>query len=616
MRNIIEIIKGDYRKLRYNTVAWAVIIGMIIVPSLYTWFNLSAAWDPYSKTDELKIALASSDAGYEGKLLPISVNWGETLIADIRTDDSFDWIITDADKAIEGTKRGDYYAAVVLPKDFSKDMMSIFSKKAESAELTYYVNEKKNAVAPMLTNKGASAIQEQINEIFSGKITDLAIRSAKELTNDGNVAFAKAFAGNLSETVKNIRNIIGVSVSSISSLSSAIGTIDSMISETSDYAQNAKTITDKGRDTVDDADKKINAITAKIDANIDLLQKFLNKAYAAGIPELKNVIKKIETLKGDLRDIKKDLKKLGNASKRSLDHVDSIAISADKLSLSAKSDLEDLKTALEETGNLLKGTYSKLGITEAKLDKARISGDMKKIEKILSNSTDDISSFIASPLHIERHAVYPVENYGSALTPFYGSLAIWVGALLLVALMSVSLEESRRKELANLKEYQIYLGRYCLFGIISLLQTLLVCFGNLWYLHIQCKNPLLFILAAVVTSIVFSCIMYTLVAAFGNIGKAIAVIILIIQVAGTGGIFPIEATPHFFKVCYPLMPFKYSMTAMREAIAGTYGNVYILSLAGLLNFLILSLILGLVLRKPLIKLNENFARNVEKTKVM
>lgn len=616
MKNILKIIKGDYRKLRYNIVAWAIIIGMVVVPSLYTWFNLQAAWDPYSKTGELNIALASSDEGYEGELLPVSVNLGERLISDIRADDSFNWVITDKEDAIEGTKSGEYYAAVVLPKDFSRDMMSIFSEKAEAAELTYYVNEKKNAVAPMLTTKGASGIQQQIDELFAKEITELAVRSAKAMTQEGNVAFAKTLAGNLAENVRNTQNVIGASAYSVSSLSSATSTMNSMLDGTSDFAENTKNVTKEGRELSDTADKDINTLISQLEGHINKLQAFLEEAKAAGMPELDGVISKVEALKNDLGNIKGNLKELKNSSDSSLDDIDKIAVNTNKISHSAESDLENLNKALKETGTLLNGTYSELDGIANKLEEAEKSGDMKEIEKVLKNSTEDISSFVASPLQIERHAVYAVENYGSALTPFYASLAIWVGALLLVALISVSLEESRKRELDNLKEYQIYLGRYCLFGIISILQTLLVCLGNLWYMDIQCERPLLFIIAALATSIVFSCIMYTLVAAFGNIGKAISVIILIVQVAGTGGVFPIEATPHFFRACYPLMPFKYSMTAMREAIAGTYGSVYLTSLAGLAAFLVLSLIVGLLLRKLLIVMNVTFERDIEKTKVM
>ena len=170
--------------------------------------------------------------------------------------------------------------------------------------------------------------------------------------------------------------------------------------------------------------------------------------------------------------------------------------------------------------------------------------------------------------------IYKVDNYGSAMAPFYSTLAIWVGGIVLVAMMKVTLEEDRKKQLFNVKNYQIYLGRYILFMIIGLFQSGLICLGDLYFLKIQCEHPFLFLLAGWISSIVYVNIIYTLTVSFGDIGKAICVILLVVQVAGSGGTFPIEVAPKFFRTVYPLLPFNYSMGAMRETIAGMYGNTY------------------------------------------
>ena len=138
----------------------------------------------------------------------------------------------------------------------------------------------------------------------------------------------------------------------------------------------------------------------------------------------------------------------------------------------------------------------------------------------------------------------------------------------------VTLEEDRKKQLFNVKNYQIYLGRYILFMIIGLFQSGLICLGDLYFLKIQCEHPFLFLLAGWISSIVYVNIIYTLTVSFGDIGKAICVILLVVQVAGSGGTFPIEVAPKFFRTVYPLLPFNYSMGAMRETIAGMYGNTY------------------------------------------
>ena len=199
------------------------------------------------------------------------------------------------------------------------------------------------------------------------------------------------------------------------------------------------------------------------------------------------------------------------------------------------------------------------------------------------------------------------------MAPFYSTLSIWVGGIVLVAMLKVGVSEAAVEGLKKVKNYQMYLGRYVIFLIVGLLQSTLICLGDLFYLGIQCKHPFLFMLAGWFSSIVYVNIIYTLTVSFGDIGKAVSVILLVIQVAGSGGTFPIEVAPAFFKAVYPLLPFVHSMRAIRETIGGMYGMTYWTSLGKMSIFLILSLILGLVLRKPIIKLNDAFMEKLEDT---
>ena len=183
-------------------------------------------------------------------------------------------------------------------------------------------------------------------------------------------------------------------------------------------------------------------------------------------------------------------------------------------------------------------------------------------------------------------------------------------------MMKVNVSKKTTDSLKNVKEYQMYLGRYILFLLMGLFQSGLICLGDLYYLGIQCEHPFLFVVAGWMASIAFVNLIYTLTVSFGDIGKAVCVILLVIQVAGSGGTFPIEVAPAFFKKVYPFLPFTHSMTAMRECIGGFYGNTYWAELGKLGLFLAASLLLGLVLRKPVIRLNHAFMEKLESTKVM
>ena len=181
-------------------------------------------------------------------------------------------------------------------------------------------------------------------------------------------------------------------------------------------------------------------------------------------------------------------------------------------------------------------------------------------------------------------------------------------------MMKVTASENLKRALAPLKPHQIYLGRYLLFLVLGLIQSGLICLGDLYFLGIQCEHPFLFLLGCWFSSIVFVNIIYTLTVSLGDIGKAVSVILLVVQVAGTGGTFPIEVAPSFFQAVYPLLPFTHSMAALRETVGGLYGMNYWIDLGKLAIFLGISLIVGLVLRKPIIKANEAFTEKAGRDK--
>ena len=164
------------------------------------------------------------------------------------------------------------------------------------------------------------------------------------------------------------------------------------------------------------------------------------------------------------------------------------------------------------------------------------SGESETVRELLGSDTQTISAFLSAPVDLDTKAMYPVENYGSAMAPFYSVLSIWVGAIVLVAMLKVNLDEKRKRELEDLKNYQMYLGRMIFFLIMGLLQSGLVCLGDLFFLEIQCEHPLYFLFAGWITGIVFTIIMYTLTISFGDVGKAVAVVLLVIQVAGSGNL--------------------------------------------------------------------------------
>ena len=592
MHNILQIIRDDWNSLKTNVIAWIVLVGLVAVPPLYAWFNISASWDPYENTGNLKIAVANTDKGYNGTLSPITINMGEMLISSIRENSSFNWIITDEEKALDGVKSGDYYAALVIPETFSVDMMSLFSDDTRNATIKYYSNEKENAIASTVTGKGADAIQKKINQTFTSTLAEIALGTIQNIADDtGGEQVTSNAVGEIVGRLRSAGDTLGVLAENTDAISSMLGSLVTLIDATQDASVNTDSVTDKLRSALNDMD-----VASEI------------AAIASALPdgELKTALNEI-------------CDNLNLAKSSASDALNSLDNAGDKLASATdgtKSSIKSLRSTLDRTTKQVNATRGQLLDLADRLEAALESGDMETLRKILGEDAGTISAFITEPVGLEEHEVYPITNYGSAMAPFYTSLALWVGGTIMVSMMLVELNEERKRKLRNLKYYQEYIGRYVLFLIIGTLQALLICGGDIGYLGIQCEHPFKFVFAGVVASIVFVNLAYTLTASFGNIGKAICVILLVIQVAGSGGTFPIEMLPGVFSKIYPFLPFAHSMTAMREAIAGTYGNVYWKELGILQIYLAFSLVLGLVLRLPVVRLSRAFQEKLEDVKIM
>lgn len=730
MRNIWKIFIGDLKKIKKNAIAWIVILGLSVVPSLYAWFNIAASWDPYSNTGSLKVAVANVDTGYEGELLPISINLGEQVVSGLRENNQLDWVFTDSQKAVEGVKSGKYYAAIVIPETFSNDMMSLFSDDVEHSDILYYLNEKENAIAPKVTDKGAGAVRKQIAELFTKTISQVGLQLMDSLSSMMSKEDSQEMIGRVHENITEIADSLlaaSGTIKAFSNMTDSMGnTLESTASFLKQTGSNADTnlslLTDTGKsvkslkdalsgttDSVNDvlvagsdvyqavseqvdetfsslsqdaaaAGESLKGLAEQVQVIIDRYASFRDslQGVSDSLPEafphikeqLGTVIGKLNTSiaqqeavrdklyeaadkisqsVSDAGSYQSELKELAKQSAQQIQNVqtdyeknvkgnldqlfqtlsntnkdvflilsklDEGAQGIEDLSGSAASDLGKLKTALDTSASLLDEASGRMNDVLQKLSEAAENGNLEILKDVLRNGSDTVSSFLASPVKMETKSIYPVENYGSAMAPFYSTLSIWVGGIVLVAMMKVTLSEERKKKLHHVKNYQIYFGRYLLFFIMGLIQSGLICLGDLFFLGIQCEHPFLFVLSGWLTSIVYVNIIYTLTVSFGDVGKAICVILLVIQVAGSGGTFPIEMAPSFFQKVYQFLPFTHSMGAMREAIAGLYGNIYVKELGTLGLFLIFSLLLGLVFRKPVIRLNELFTEKLEETKLM
>ncbi|HFK1721439.1 YhgE/Pip domain-containing protein [Bacillus thuringiensis] len=980
MKQIWRIYKTDLRNVAKHWAAIVIVLGLMILPSLYAWFNIKASWDPYGNTKEVPIAVSNQDAG--SNLRGKDINIGKEIVDSLKKNKNLGWKFVDEKQAIYGVERGDYYASITIPKDFSEKIATVLDENPKKPELDYYVNEKVNAIAPKITAKGASGITEEISknfvktangEIFKifndlgidletnlpsiEKVKDLVFKleaqfpemntlmdkalddatraedvvkvAQKELPvvesvmNDGQEALGnldkffarndetlnrapgtiknnlmvmqkgldgaaaitdflknpsldfnlalpdpskfpdlpnitipqiptlpelpqvngegyKNIAKNINQTVNNVFSSIRVGttyaqgvinglqngnfdpekakqdlnkvsenlqgradsvsylidvftkfkefaptdsgkdffqkrIDKLTNLKSAIenanggvkdianiiGTgqevkqdvrdaankkldaINNLVNQAeADYnatfvadfekavstaeqlknkADNVKEdaqqlrgnlnqdinkaneILNNGRENYDQAvadyaklktslekakedlsnkgvngldstkvalnelngqfkaswnlvndmipvlestnkvladvnsDKNLNGTISKLNKAKDGLQKgmeltdkgidAINKGQKPAADVIESINQVSKSVSGQIGDIlaKYDSEITPNfnaaiaRTKEMSKNTSQILKEADKKLPDVKKLLEDSSTGLVDGKKKLADIKAEMPATEKKIkelaDKIRdfeSEEDLKDIIRLLKNDVEKQSDYFANPVNLKENKLFAMPNYGSAMSPFYTVLALWVGALLMVSLLTVEVHE----EGANYKSHEIYFGRLLTFLTIGLSQAFIVSMGDIFLLGTYVVDKFWFVLFSLFIGGVFVCIVYSLVSIFGNVGKSMAIILLVLQVAGSGGTFPIQMTPAFFQAIYPFLPFTYAISAIRETVGGMLWDIVTRDLLVLSAFVVVMIVAALLLKTPINKSSEKFVENAKGSKII
>ncbi|WP_165443604.1 YhgE/Pip domain-containing protein [Olsenella sp. Marseille-P4559] len=726
MRRIWRIFCLDVKHATKNVIALIVCVGLVVIPSLYAWFNIAGSWDPYGNTGNLKVAVANTDEGYQSDIIPVKINLGERVASDLSQKTTIGYVVTSEDDAVEGVRSGKYYAAIVIPEDFTKDMLTVFSDDIQQATIVYYSNEKENAIAPIVTDKAATAVKNNIQADFAESLGEVGAGALSEISGHVSDDDLMDISQNLSDAIskasgdlRTVSSHMGIYSSLLSSAGSIIDSSSSLLEGTGSsteavrdaLSESAEGVREVG-DSVDSASAAIDEALTTSQQSFDSVSSAVDEAFDAaetdasdGAAKLRDIATKIDThvaayqefdqsLK-DLRDLlPEDAKSLldptiarvegvistqqsiaehlrtsaqnleDGVSSAKEDHEEisslitqdaqeisdargtfesdlqtellDLASSIDNASTASSAvstkleetvsdvsdaasltsgDLSDMKEMLDSSATQVDNMADDLDQLSQKLTDALGSGDAQQVRQILSADPTDLAKFLSEPVGLSRVAIYPIANTGSAMAGFYTTLAIWVGAVVLVAMMKVQVSDAELAE-ADARPRHAYLGRLLLFGLLGVLQALLVSLGDLFYLGIQCVSPVVFVLSCCLVSVVFVNIMYAFTVSFGDVGKAVCVFLLVIQVAGSGGTFPVEMLPKAFQTLYPTLPFVHSIAVMHECIGGFYGYTWLIEMAILGVYVVLSLTLGLLLRKPVVRLNNWVIEKLESTKIM
>jgi len=868
LKNVFTIYRNDWIRICKAPVAALLILALMVLPSLYAWFNLAASWDPYSNTSGIKIAVTSEDDG--AVIRDSSVNIGDEIVSSLKKNDKLGWEFVSKEKAKEGVTKGEYYASLYIPHDFSAKIATILEDKQVKPEIDYSVNEKLNAIAPKMTSTGASTIVQQVKENFIHTVSesvlsvfnDAGIKLEEELPTIRNIE-EKIFAlekevpkinelgekvvtleGKLPEINKQAQKILtleeafpdineasknillleeklpeldkvgegilvlqekapeiqkladGVieldahfsdisemvtkALSNVEDMQSFLETASGSLEKIQQGINNGKQLADtlpafidangealdavgpvykqnlllyqktadavhqfaglvqNGNLTEEEAKTNAVALQAQVQTSIDSLTRSialfttLNSATPNGDEALLSEIKNLQALQTNFQQEKellqtiqaKDKEKASSllalsqeaielsttlvnrydkqtepAIHRALEGIkdsaqnamndlesaqanipkleeilkntdESLAFAQEELT-KLHSDLPTIEEKIHETTNLIQKNMDKVlaGINEAaefyqnsfpslkekihaaasfvrndlpaaekdiskvaafiKTDLPRVEEavhkaadmvqnelpnleatltktadsirnfedeyDLGEIISLLKNDIQQESDFISDPIVLNENSLFPIPNYGSANSPFYTTLSLWVGALLLISLLRVDVRDPEGIYTPN----QIYFGRWLTFVTIGLCQSLIVTLGDMFILKAYVAEPVAFVLFSMFISLVFMTIVYTLVSVFGNLGKGLAIIFLVLQLSGSGGTFPIQVAPPFFQKINPYLPFTHAINLLRETVGGMVKEKVLFSISMLIIFSVIALIIALFLKKPL-----------------
>ena len=429
------------------------------------------------------------------------------------------------------------------------------------------------------------AVTDALNKLASSEVLNGSIELHNQMVDN-----AKNAAANLQTHLEALRAILPEN-SALSGTAYVANTLDALIERTKQM-QNQLDLLYNDASFAEDAAN----ITGACADTVSLMRSMITNQLKTGIDMM------LTNLSSTLNMMSPLISSLGIT----LDDIAPVVESAgDTLSYvsSAMTRLQSLMTRVADACDDLL----------VKINEGTADERLQTLITVLNGNAEKYAEFLSSPVSVTEETIYPVASYGDAMTPFYSALAIWVGGVVLTAILKV---EAEPKGLRNVTEGQKYWGKFLLFFILGQIQTAVIVLGDIYLLGCQCQEPVMFWVASAITSFAFPAVIYSLALAFGDIGKAIVIVIVVMQVAGSSGSYPIEILPDIFSKIYLFFPFPYAINAMREAICGMYQWDYWIYLGELMIFAVGGILIGLVLRKPFIKLNRFVEHEVEKAGVL
>lgn len=562
---------------------YVIIAAVLIIPFMYSFFYLKAYWNPYGEgnIDNLPVAIVNEDKGSKG----------EELVKEIKDSKKLKLSVVDSTKAEDGLYNKDYYAVINIPEDFTESMESASTTNKKHATITYSPNQKSNYLASQIINNVVNVVEKNLDNKVNSEIVGTLSDTVKEVPdkletisdgfdklNDGTnqlkegsntlTSGAKEFnqlTSGLSTMQTGVTNLKNGSDAFTTGLNSYVTGVNSALSNTNNLASIVVSTTcariEAGDSTITEYDKNACLIAKGMLANnpnyggtnaINYLTISGNKLNSSN-QEINAGINTLNSSVSSLGTVNEKITKLQNGANSLLEGANTLYSSSEKI-MNGINTLNDGANTLNSGINTLNNSVS---AAKNELNQ-NIETTKKEVAKV-----NGLKEYSNEPVKVDTEAVNEVSSYGTAFSPFFISIALWVGCLMLYIVLYFDKEERFKKLSINnpnlLQRTLCYHGLATLAGIILgiLLQILL---------DFEITNVLLYYVSIVLIANTFVAIIELLIVNFKDIGKFIALILLVLQLAAAGGTFPIETVTKGFRWLHPLLPMTYTIDLLRESL--------------------------------------------------
>ena len=617
-----------------NWFKYVVIIAVLLVPFMYSFFYLKAYWNPYGKgnIDNLPVAVVNKDSGDKGK----------ELIDNIKESKKLKLSIVSNDEATDGLNDGKYYAIISIPKDFTSSMNSASSTNKRHATITYSPNQKSNYLSSQIINTVVLTVEKNLDNTVNSKIVENLSDKLKAVPTQLNT-ISTGF-GKLSEGTSQIENGASELKSGSEQLKNGINeayngskTITDGVNASIENLKNDKSeaidtqtlnniknqVTSSVNATFTDTYKNVigvqavETVKAQYENNINLLkQGILANISAFGItdvdaycnsssvnPGLANYCSSylgLVSLNNQLNDSSSVIYQsiyntaITSAQKSAVQTASNVSETvAKQVATSAKETATNKSiaslTPLQEGLNSLTSGLAKLntgsndlynGTVKLNEGTTTLNNSVKASKVELDNKinstksemkkVDGLSKYSKMPIKAETKEVNKVSSYGTAFSPLFISIALWVGSLMLF--MVLYFDKEKRFGLLGIDSKKRVKRTLAYHGLASASGLILGILLQL-LLDFNITNVLLYYVSIILIANCFLAIVEFLIETFGDIGKFIALIILVLQLAAAGGTFPIETVTKGFRWLHPLLPMTYTINLLKESLVSVENNL-------------------------------------------